>query len=86
MKKIICAILAICITMFSSIVSFADNGIVFYNNEMKVYFNNEFVDILDGEGITPTIKDGIFYVPLRPFVELKERINFLEKQRNPGFC
>ena len=28
------------------------------------------MDILDGEGITPTIKDGIFYVPLRPFVEL----------------
>lgn len=39
----------------------------FYNNEVKVYFNNDFVDILDGRGSSPTIKDGIFYVPLRPF-------------------
>ncbi|MGM9551896.1 MAG: VWA domain-containing protein [Clostridia bacterium] len=70
MKKIITALLAF-VMLVSSTVSFAANEMFFYKDETKVYFNNEFVDILDGEGIAPTVKDGVFYVPIRPFVELK---------------
>lgn len=70
MKKIIIAILSLCILMTSTI-SYASNNMIFYKDQTKVYFDNQFVDILNGEGISPTIKDGIFYVPIRPFVELK---------------
>lgn len=69
LKRIISGILTACM-MLSSASALAANDIVFFNNDTKAYFNNEFVDILDGEGITPTIRNGIFYVPIRPFVEL----------------
>lgn len=70
-KQIVVAILSIAVVSSSLTVMAQEDRFVFYENKTKAYFNGEFVDILDEEGITPTVKNGVFYVPIRPFVELR---------------